>query len=203
MLSVAASREAIPFPAVVEAFIMEITFEALREAGIRLPKAVGSAVSILGALVVGQAAVQAGIVSAPIVIVVSITGIASFTIPRFNGAIAIRMLRFPFLIVASLFGFYGIIICLLILIGHMANLRSFGVPYLSPLGPLSAGDLQDALIRSPWWKMKKRPAFMAIQDTQHIDNKLPQQIMEDGGVDGSRIQHEHKESGEGKSDDTS
>ncbi|WP_254776851.1 spore germination protein [Paenibacillus sp. yr247] len=203
MLSIAAAREAIPFPAVVEAFIMEITFEALREAGIRLPKAVGSAVSILGALVVGQAAVQAGIVSAPIVIVVSVTGIASFTIPRYNGAIAIRMLRFPILIVASVFGFYGIIFCMLILFGHMANLRSFGVPYLSPLGPLSAGDLQDALIRSPLWKMEKRPAFMAIQDTQHMDDKLPQQIMEDGGVDGSRIQHKHKASEEGKSDGTS
>ncbi|MEW9702109.1 spore germination protein [Paenibacillus sp. SI8] len=198
MLSIAASREAIPFPAVVEAFIMEITFEALREAGLRLPKAVGSAVSILGALVVGQAAVQAGIVSAPIVIVVSITGIASFTIPRYNGAIAIRMLRFPILIVASLFGFYGIFFSLMILLGHMANLRSFGVPYLSPLAPLSAGDLKDVFVRAPWWRMQNRPEFMAIQDAQRMDSKLPQQIQKDGGVDGSKIQHEHKASKEGK-----
>jgi len=197
MLSVAAAREAIPFPAVIEAFIMEITFEALREAGIRLPKAVGSAVSILGALVVGQAAVQAGIVSAPMVIVVSITGIASFTIPRFNGAIAIRMLRFPILIAASLFGFYGIFICLMILLGHLASLRSFGVPYLSPLGPLSYGDLKDVLIRAPWWKMQKRPEFMAIQDTQRMDNSLPEQIVRDGGVNGSSIQHKFKASEEG------
>ncbi|MFD0697599.1 spore germination protein [Paenibacillus sp. GCM10027628] len=198
MLSVAAAREAIPFPAVVEAFIMEITFEALREAGIRLPKAVGSAVSILGALVVGQAAVQAGIVSAPMVIVVSITGIASFTIPRYNGAIAIRMLRFPILIAGALFGFYGIFISLMLLLGHLANLRSFGVPYLSPLGPLSTGDLKDTLIRAPWWKMEKRPEFMALQDAQRMDSKLPEQIMRDGGIDGSQIQHEHKASEEGK-----
>ncbi|NEW07031.1 spore germination protein [Paenibacillus sp. SYP-B3998] len=198
MLSVAASREAIPFPAVVEAFIMEITFEALREAGIRLPKAVGSAVSILGALVVGQAAVQAGIVSAPMVIVVSITGIASFTIPRYNGAIAIRMLRFPILIAGSIFGFYGIFFCLMILLGHMANLRSFGVPYLSPFGPLSAGDMKDALVRTPLWKMANRPAFMPIQDTQRMGSKLAEQIQQDGGVDGSRIHHEHKSSEEGK-----
>lgn len=198
MLSVAAAREAIPFPAVVEAFIMEVTFEALREAGIRLPKAVGSAVSILGALVVGQAAVQAGIVSAPMVIVVSITGIASFTIPRFNGAIAIRMLRFPILIAASLFGFYGIFFSLMILLGHLANLRSFGVPYLSPLGPLSYGDMKDVLIRAPWWKMEKRPEFISMQDTRRMDPKLPQLIMEDGGVDGSSIQHEHKSSEEDK-----
>ncbi|MCD1259569.1 spore germination protein [Paenibacillus athensensis] len=197
MLSVAAAREAIPFPAVIEAFIMEITFEALREAGIRLPKAVGSAVSILGALVVGQAAVQAGIVSAPMVIVVSITGIASFTIPRFNGAIAIRMLRFPILIGASLFGFYGIFICLMILLGHLASLRSFGVPYLSPLGPLSYGDLKDVLIRAPWWKMQKRPEFMAIKDTQRMDSKLPDLIARDGGVNGSSIEHTFKSTEEG------
>jgi spore germination protein len=194
MLSVAAAREAIPFPAVIEAFIMEITFEALREAGIRLPKAVGSAVSILGALVIGQAAVQAGIVSAPMVIVISITGIASFTIPRFNGAIAIRMLRFPILIAGSLFGFYGIIFALMILLGHMANLRSFGVPYLSPMAPLSSGDMKDVLIRAPWWQMKDRPAFMPVKDTQRMGDELPKEIAENGGVNGSTIKHKHKSS---------
>lgn len=204
MLSVAASREAIPFPSVVEAFIMEITFEALREAGIRLPKAVGSAVSILGALVVGQAAVQAGIVSAPMVIVVSITGIASFTIPRFNGAIAIRMLRFPILIAASIFGFYGIFFSLMILIGHMANLRSFGVPYLSPVGPLSAKDLKDVLIRAPWWQIQKRPEFMAVQDNTSQSSELSTQIKKAGGLDGSNINHVHKASKEEQSNnDTS
>jgi spore germination protein len=197
MLSIAAARESIPFPAFVEAMIMEITFEALREAGIRLPKAVGSAVSILGALVIGQAAVQAGIVSAPMVIVVSITGIASFTIPRFNGAIAIRMLRFPILIGAALFGFYGIFICMMFLIGHLANLRSFGVPYLSPLGPLSSGDMKDVAVRSPMWSMIKRPAFMPVQDRRKVGQQMSQEIAEDGGMDGSRIDHKHKSSEEG------
>lgn len=199
MLSVAASREAIPFPAVVEAFIMEITFEALREAGIRLPKAVGSAVSILGALVVGQAAVQAGIVSAPIVIVVSITGIASFTIPRYNGAIAIRMLRFPILMAGSIFGFFGILFSIMILIGHMANLRSFGVPYLSPIGPLSASDMKDTLVRAPIWLNRKRPEFMAIQDSISLGSHLPEQIQKEGGLNGSQIKHEHKASQEEQS----
>ncbi len=200
LLSAAASREAIPFPAVVEAIIMEVTFEALREAGIRLPKAVGSAVSILGALVVGQAAVQAGIVSAPMVIVVSITGIASFTIPKYNGAIAIRMLRFPILIAASVFGFYGIFFSLMILIGHLANLRSFGVPYLSPAGPLSIDDLHDVIVRAPWWKMNRRPEFMSIQDKQRMDDELPQEIAQHGGMDGSTTRHKHKSSEEGNSD---
>ncbi|MFB6365759.1 spore germination protein [Paenibacillus elgii] len=189
LLSVAAAREAIPFPAVVEALIMEVTFEALREAGIRLPKAIGSAVSILGALVVGQSAVQAGIVSAPMVIVVSLTGIASFTIPRFNGAIAIRMLRFPILIAASLFGIYGILIMIMLIMGHLANLRSFGIPYLSPIGPLSSGDLKDILFRSPWWAMGNRPSFMPLQDSKRLDDTLPQEITEQSGQRGKTIDH--------------
>jgi spore germination protein len=195
LLSIAAAREAIPFPAAVEAFIMEITFEALREAGIRLPKSIGSAVSILGALVVGQAAVQAGIVSAPMVIVVSITGIASFTIPRFNGAIAVRMLRFPIIIAASFFGMFGILIAVMLIIGHMANLRSFGIPYLSPIAPLSIGDLNDVLIRSPWWSNKQRPSFLQAVDNERIGDELPQEIIEQGGQKGKSIPH-HKNEGD-------
>ncbi|WP_400163383.1 spore germination protein [Brevibacillus sp. TJ4] len=168
LLSIAAAREAIPFPAIVEVLIMEVAFEALREAGIRLPKTVGQAVSILGALVVGQAAVQAGIVSAPMVIVVSITGIASFTIPHFNLAIALRMLRFPLMIAASILGIYGILVGLMLVIGHMANLRSFGIPYLSPVAPMSVRDLKDVLVRAPWMKMTMRPDFMKIQNNRRI-----------------------------------
>ncbi len=157
LFSIAASREAIPFPVFVEAMIMEISFEALREAGIRLPKIVGQAVSILGALVIGQAAVEAGIVSAPIVIIVSVTGIASFTIPRFNMSITVRLLRFPFMILAAVLGAFGIVLGLLILLTHLCKLRSFGVPYLSPVSPIKAKELKDIFIRAPWWAMEKRP----------------------------------------------
>ena len=184
LLSIAAAREAIPFPAVVEALIMEVAFEALREAGIRLPKTVGQAVSILGALVVGQAAVQAGIVSAPMVIVVSITGIASFTIPHFNAAIALRMLRFPLMIIASILGIYGILVLALIILGHMANLRSFGVPYLSPLAPMSVGDLKDTLIRAPWSNNEKRPSFLGVQNARRMDSGFADQIQSRGGGKG-------------------
>lgn len=168
LLSIAAAREAIPFPAIVEALIMEIAFEALREAGVRLPKTVGQAVSILGALVVGQAAVEAGIVSAPMVIVVSITGIASFTVPHFNAAITIRLLRFPLMIIASLLGIYGILIGLLVIVGHMASLRSFGIPYLSPVAPMSVGDLKDVLIRAPWTELENRPSFLGVEQARRI-----------------------------------
>jgi spore germination protein len=158
LFSVAASREAIPFPAFVEALIMEVSFEALREAGIRLPKLVGQAVSILGALVIGQAAVEAGIVSAPMVIIVSMTGIASFTIPRFNMAISIRLLRFPIMILAGMFGLYGIVLGTTFVLTHLVKLRSFGVPYFAPLAPLNLRELKDVFIRAPWWSLQKRPS---------------------------------------------
>ncbi|AFC31690.1 GerA family spore germination protein [Paenibacillus mucilaginosus 3016] len=157
LLSIAAARESIPFPALIETLIMEVAFEALREAGIRLPKTLGQAVSILGALVIGQAAVQAGIVSAPIVIIVSLTGIASFTIPRFNAAISIRILRFPIMIMGGLFGLFGMVIATLWLAVHLCQLRSFGVPYLSGMAPYQKGELGDILVRVPWWRMSRRP----------------------------------------------
>ncbi|HZG77044.1 MAG TPA: spore germination protein [Paenibacillus sp.] len=158
LLSIAAARESIPFPALIEALIMELSFEALREAGVRLPKTVGQAVSILGALVIGQAAVQAGIVSAPMVIVVSMTGIASFTMPRFNFGIAVRMLRFPLMILAGMFGLYGMILGTVLLACHLCNLSSFGVPYMSGLAPLRRAELKDILMRAPWYRMKLRPS---------------------------------------------
>lgn len=157
LFSIAASREAIPFPVFVEALIMEVAFEALREAGIRLPKVIGQAVSILGALVIGQAAVEAGIVSAPMVIIVSLTGIASFTIPRFNMAISIRLLRFPMMILAGLFGLFGVVLGTTFLLTHLCKLRSFGVPFFGPLGPLKWSELKDVFVRVPWWDMQSRP----------------------------------------------
>jgi spore germination protein len=195
LLSVAAAREAIPFPAVVEALLLEVTFEALREAGIRLPKTIGQAVSILGALVVGQAAVEAGIVSAPMVIVVSLTGIASFTIPRFNGAIAIRMLRFPITIAASVFGLFGIILASMAILGHMANLRSFGVPYLSPSAPLSISDLKSILVRKPHWANRKRYAYLSVMDTVRTGDALTDEILHQHGQKGMNIEHERKSEG--------
>lgn len=157
LLSVAAAREAIPFPALVEALMMEISFEALREAGIRLPKTVGQAVSILGALVIGQSAVQAGIVSAPMVIIVSLTGIASFTIPRFNMAISVRLLRFPIMILAGFFGLFGIVVGLVWVMAHLCTLQSFGVPYMSGMAPYKKKEQKDILVRAPWWAMVFRP----------------------------------------------
>lgn len=179
LLSIAAARETTPFPAIVEALLMEITFEALREAGVRLPKAVGQAVSIVGALVIGQAAVQAGIVSAPMVIVVSVTGIANFTIPRYNFAFGIRILRFPLMFLAGTLGLYGIVIGLLCMIIHVSSLRSIGIAYTAPIAPLNMSGMKDIFIRFPWWAMHKRPRSTGYQNRVRIPQdqmpKPPQQ----------------------------
>lgn len=147
LFSVASSREAVPFPAIVEALLMEVSFEALREAGVRLPKQIGSAVSIVGALVIGQAAVQAGLVSAPMVIVVAITGIASFMIPRYNAGIAVRMLRFPMIFLGGSLGLLGIMMGFIALVLHLCSLRPFGVSYLSPLNTRKRTKLNDVPFR--------------------------------------------------------
>ncbi|WP_457786256.1 spore germination protein [Geobacillus sp. Geo 8.1] len=156
-LTVAASRERVPFPAFVEALIMEIVFEALREAGVRLPKQAGAAVSIVGALVIGQAAVQAGLVSTPMIMVVALTGIASFTIPRFTTGIALRVLRFPMMILAGSLGLLGVMLGVLLILIHLASLRSLGVPYLSIDAPTASHRMGDVLVRTPWWKLNARP----------------------------------------------
>ncbi|WP_227935592.1 spore germination protein [Alkalihalobacillus deserti] len=161
IVSIAASREGIPFPALVEALLMEFTFEAIREAGIRLPKQVGAAVSIVGALVIGQAAIEAGLTSAPMVMVVALTGIASFTIPNYDFGFAIRLLRFPLTILGGILGLLGVMFGLLFIIIHLCKLRSFGEPYLSPLAPMGRG-LRDVLVREPLWKMNTRPHLSGV-----------------------------------------
>ncbi|MNW49225.1 Spore germination protein A1 [compost metagenome] len=159
-LSLASAREIIPFPALLETFMMEVTFEALREAGVRLPRPVGQTISIVGALVIGQAAVQAGIISAPLIIVVSLTGIASFLIPQTEMSQAISLLRFPLLICAGTFGLYGVSVGLIAILIHLTNLRSFGVSYLSPVSPFQLSGLSDVFVRAPWQQMKKRQKSM-------------------------------------------
>ncbi|MFR9708856.1 spore germination protein [Paenibacillus sp. MB22_1] len=171
LITIAASREIVPFPALWEAFAMELAFEALREASIRIPKSVGQAVSIIGALIIGTAAVQAGIVSAAMVIIVSLTGIASFIIPHFDLGLAFRLLRFPIMILASMFGLYGVTCGLILIYIHLVNLESFGLPYLSPIAPLMGKDLGDTFIRVPWWKMHKRP--MQLSNNENRQNSNP------------------------------
>lgn len=148
LVSIISSRAGVPLPNFLEAVLMETTFELLREAGVRLPRPVGQAVSIVGALVIGQAAVQASVVSPLMVIVVSLTGIATFAIPQYNISLPIRIIRFIFMILASIIGLCGLLIGVSFLLIHLCSINSFGTPYLSPLAPFKRPDLKDTIIRS-------------------------------------------------------
>ncbi|RAV20388.1 spore germination protein [Paenibacillus contaminans] len=157
LLSIGESRERVPFPPILEALLMEVTLEMLREAGIRLPTPVGQTVGIVGGIVIGQAAVQAGIVSNIMVIVVAFTAIASFIIPNYDMASAIRLIRFPMMLIASMFGIVGITIGLMTLIGHIIALETLGTPYGIPFAPVRFSDWKDTFVRLPLWQMVKRP----------------------------------------------
>jgi len=159
VLSISASRQGVPFPAVIEAFIMEMTLELLREAGIRLPAPIGNTIGIVGGLVIGQAAVQAGIVSPIMVIVVAVTAIASFANPSYNLSIGFRLMRFGLMIAAGTLGLYGLTLGFILIITHLARLKSFNVPYLSPYAAMRPEDLKDTLFRIPTYKMIKRPSI--------------------------------------------
>lgn len=173
LITMAAASEGTPFPALLEALGMVIVFEILREGGIRLPSQVGQALSIVGALVMGQEAVEAGLVGAPMVIVVAITAIASFL--AVTHADAAALLRYLLIILAGVLGAFGIIIGLLAILVHLAGLRSFGSPYLSPLAPITWRDLKDVFIRVPIWAMDKRPRAISVIDVERQTKGLKPQ----------------------------
>ncbi|MCA1062791.1 spore germination protein [Rossellomorea sp. AcN35-11] len=171
LISLAAQRQGVPFPALIEAILMEITLEILREAGIRLPKTIGQTVSIVGALVIGQAAVEAGFVSPAMVIVVSITAISNFIIPSYNIAISIRILRFLFMVLAATLGLYGIALGLFVLAIHLSSLRSFGVPFMSPVAPYIKQDQKDTLLRLPQKHLLTRPRLISQKNIVRQDKQ--------------------------------
>jgi spore germination protein KA len=142
---------------------MGLTFEILQEAGIRMPRPIGQAISIVGALVIGEASVRAGLVSDPMVIVTAITAISTFILPPLQ-----RMLpyfRLIFIILANILGLLGMVLGLIAIITHMCALRSFGVPYLTPFAPSSPLDMKDTLFRFPHWLMFTRPRALTWQET--------------------------------------
>ncbi|WP_019912774.1 spore germination protein [Paenibacillus sp. HW567] len=166
LISLAAQREGVPFPAFIEALLMEITYEILREASLRIPKNAGQAVSIVGTLVIGQAAVEAGVVSAAMVIIVSITAISTYVVPENGMSIAVRMLRFILMMLAASIGLFGIMIGLVLMTLHLTSLRSFGIPYMSPFGPFISDDLKDSIFRVNWHRMRTRPVSFISEEKQ-------------------------------------
>ncbi|MEC0182405.1 spore germination protein [Paenibacillus peoriae] len=166
VISIIQTRQGVPFPSVIEVMILEISIEILREAGIRLPKPIGPAMGIVGGLVIGDAAVNAGIVSPFLVIVVSVTAISSFSIPSYSAGISLRLLRFVGMLFAAVLGMFGTILFFLLICIHMTKLKSFGVPYVTPFSPMRASDWKDVYIRAPISLMKRRPIMMKTRQSK-------------------------------------
>ncbi len=203
-IAIAGSRTGVPFSAVMEALVMEFTFELLREAGLRLPSALGSTIGIVGGIIIGQAAVSAGLVSPIMVVIVALTAIGSFAIPSYNMAATLRFLRFPLLLLAGAFGLYGVTAGGIVILLHLATLKSFGVPYLSPLAPLTLSGLTDTVVRAPLWQMRYRPLFLRPGDTRR-SSKRPsyyqnRKRMHPDGLEMAPLSHP-KPQKEGKQDD--
>jgi len=162
LISLSAQREGVPLPAFFEVLLMEVVFEIIREAGLRMPRAVGQALSIVGAIVLGQAAVEAGLISAAIVIVVAITGITNFVVPVYSFGMSQRLLRFSFVLLAGFMGLFGILCGALFLVAHLVSLKSFGVPYMIPASPSKGADWKDVLVRlpRPWLDPNRLPGYI-------------------------------------------
>lgn len=162
LLSFQAAREGVPFPGVVELLIMELSFELLREAGVRLPGPMGNTIGIVGGIIVGQAAVEANLVSPIVVIVVALTALCSFAIPNEEFATAFRLIKFMLIFFCAFLGIYGLVLGVLLIIFHLAQLESFGIPYLMPFTGADLNDYndkRDTIIRRPLFWLKRRPFF--------------------------------------------
>ncbi|PMC38061.1 spore germination protein [Bacillus sp. UMB0899] len=191
-VAVAGGRAGVPFPAVIEVLLIEVAMEVLREATVRLPKQVGGALSIVGVLVIGQAAVEAGIASPITVVVIAMTTIGSFATPAYSAAFALRMLRFPIVILAGVFGLYGVVVGVIFIFNHMLSLKSFGVPYMSPVSPFNNEGMKDVIIRGPLWWMPKRPSFLHTKNDNRIGgnntkNNQPTHSTSDSEKDGKQL----------------
>lgn len=168
LLSISASRQNVPFPTIVEAILMLFVFEILRETSVRIPTVIGQTISIVGALVIGQAAVEAKLVSAPMIIVAALTGITSFVVPKMQGELII--IRLIFLLAASFLGLYGYLFGVIGMFIHLASLRSFGIPYMINIGTFKPSDAKDVMVRVPWQKMRSRPKLLAQHNKQRASS---------------------------------
>lgn len=154
------SRANVPFPPVIEVLFLEVTIDLLREAGARLPTKIGQTLGIVGAIVIGQATVEAALTSTILLIFVALAALSSFTTPIYKMSNTIRLLRYPFILFASIWGGLGIYVGLILLIGHLARLKSLGVPYLLPLYPYRSGGISGSFVRPNFLKYNKRPWYL-------------------------------------------
>lgn len=170
-IKIAGTREGTPFPVFLETLFMEIAIEILREASVRLPGPFGQTIGIVGGFILGDTAVRAGLISPIMTIIVALTAISSFTAPSFGVAITMRILRFPLMLIGQIGGLYGLSLATILLLINMAGIRSFGVPFLSPVVPLNLSDLKDFLFVAPRWTMIKRPLLNEPLDVRREGSK--------------------------------
>ena len=180
LFAIATSRETVPFPTLFEILIMELSFELIREAGIRVPSPIGPTIGIVGALILGQAAVSANLVSPILIIVVAITGISSFAVPDFSLGFYIRLLRFLYIALGYLAGFLGIATGIFVHTTILASIKSFGVPFLSPYAPKIFSNNITKYFISPIWKREKRPDFLNTK-REKLEPKISMQWKKTGG----------------------
>ncbi|KPU44800.1 spore germination protein A1 [Oxobacter pfennigii] len=178
--SISKAKETVPFPTILEVLIMEVSFELIREGGIRVPSAIGQTLGIVGALILGQAAVAAGLVSPILIIIVSVTGLGSFAIPNYTMAMAIRIEKFFFIFFAAALGFYGISL-LIFLLGIMTcSMKSFGVPFFSPVAPKTRTN-PDIIIKYPIWMQRNRPDYLNVPNRRRQGRNVTNWSKEDDG----------------------
>lgn len=168
IVSITMARQGVPLPTVLEAFVMLIVFEILRETGSRVPSSIGQSLSIVGALVIGQAAVDAKLVSSPMIVIIATAGITGLIIPRIKGGVIIA--RYTLLTVSSLLGLYGYILCMMGMLIYLFNISSFGIPIMTSAFNEGLKDKKDILIRFPWQSMKKRPKYIATDEIRSESN---------------------------------
>lgn len=174
LLSIAEQRREAPFPPIIEALFMELVIEILREAGLRLPTPLGQTLGVVGGIVLGQAIVSAKIVGPLVIIVVAVSAISSFIIPNYSASLSIRLAKYPLMLLAAMFGAFGISMGMVLFITHQVSMQSFGVPYFAPLAPTRYQDLGDSFFLSHIWKMKKRPVSIPHQKETRIE-ETPQE----------------------------
>lgn len=169
LLNISSSRKGVPIPTVVSIFLMLLIFDVLREAGTRMPTPIGQAVNIVGTLILGQAAVEAKLVSAPIIIMTALTGILTLMNVKLINAVIV--LRFFLLALSSILGMYGYLMGMLVINMHLMSIRSFGVPYMLNTTSVKDHNAQDTWIRAPWWEMTLRPKIIAGRNLIRQKNK--------------------------------
>jgi spore germination protein len=170
LISLTESRSKVPFPPIYEALLMETTIELLREAGARLPTKIGQTIGIVGGIVIGQAAVQAGLTSNILIIAVASSAIASFVIPSYIMSASIRLIRFGLILLAGIWGNFGLMAGIAIIVVHLSGITNLGTSYLTPVAPISVKDWKDVFIRAPHWMIKERPTLS--KSPNKVKNKM-------------------------------